>query len=187
MLPDLCLTPMPELQDAHITRGNVARRVLWGLVWTLLFRPTPRPLHRWRAMLLRRFGAKIGQRVRVYQSARIWAPWNLTMEDDSCLGDDVDCYSVGPVHLEQRAVVSQYSFLCTATHDYTRRANPLQVGPIRIGADAWVTARVFIGPGTTVGQGAVVGAGSVVTRNVEPWSVVSGNPPRFVKYRKVKD
>ena len=187
MLPDLCLTPMPQLQDAHITRGNVAARALWGVVWTLLFRPTPRPLHRWRAMLLRRFGAKIGQRVRVYQSARIWAPWNLTMEDDSCLGDDVDCYSVGPVHLEQRAVVSQYSFLCTATHDYTRRANPLQVGPIRIGADAWVTARVFIGPGTTVGQGAVVGAGSVVTRNVEPWSVVSGNPPRFVKYRKVKD
>lgn len=177
---------MQELQDAKITRSNVAARALWSVVWTLLFRPTPRPLHAWRVMLLRAFGAKVGRQVRVYQSVRIWAPWNLTMEDGSCLGDDVDCYNVDRVHLEQRAVVSQYSFLCTATHDYTRQALPLQVAPIRIGADAWVTARAFIGPGITIGLGAVVGAGSVVTRDVEPWTVVVGNPARKVKHRTIE-
>ena len=177
---------MQELQDAKITRSNVAARALWSVVWTLLFRPTPRPLHAWRVLLLRAFGAKVGRQVRVYQSVRIWAPWNLTMEDGSCLGDDVDCYSVDRVHLEQRAVVSQHAFLCTATHDYTRRAHPLQIAPIRVGADAWVTASVFIGPGTTIGAGAVVGAGSVVTRDVEPWTVVVGNPARKVKHRTIE-
>lgn len=174
---------MHKLQDTHLTRGNVAARALWGLVWALLFRPTPRPLHAWRVLLLRAFGAKVGLRVRVYQSARIWAPWNLTMEDDSCLGDDVDCYCVAPVHLEQRAVVSQYCFLCTATHDYSRRENQLQTASIHIGADAWITAKALIGPGVTVGDGAVVGAGTVVMRDVEPWTVVAGNPARMVKLR----
>ena len=178
---------MRVLQDAKLTRSNVAARALWSLVWILLFRPTPRLLHAWRVLLLRAFGARIGHRVRVYQSARIWAPWNLTMEDDSCLGDEVDCYNVAHIHLEQRAVVSQYTFLCSATHDYTRRANPLQIAPLRVGADAWVTARAFIGPGVTIGVGAVVGAGSVVTRDVEPWTVVAGNPARVVKHRTIKD
>lgn len=177
---------MQALLDAHITRRNIAARALWGVVWTLLFRPTPRPLHAWRVLLLRAFGAKVGRHVRVYQSARIWAPWNLTMEDRSCLGDDVDCYCVGQIHLEKRAVVSQYSFLCSATHDYTRQAHPLQVAPIRIGADAWVTARAYIGPGITIGQGAVVGACAVVTRDVEPWTVVAGNPARNVKHRNIE-
>ena len=178
---------MQKLQDSHLTRGNVAARALWGLVWVVLFRPTPRPLHGWRVLLLRAFGAKIGLRVRVYQSVRIWAPWNLTMEDDSCLGDDVDCYCVGNIHLEKRAVVSQYCFLCTATHDYFRRQHPLQTAPIRICADAWITAKALIGPGVTVGAGAVVGAGSVVMRDVEPLAVVAGNPARQVKRRTLSD
>jgi putative colanic acid biosynthesis acetyltransferase WcaF len=178
---------MHKLRDAQITHGNLAARALWGVVWVLLFRPTPRPFHFWRRWLLRAFGAKLGRRVRVYQSARIWAPWNLTMEDDSCLGDDVDCYSVAPIHLEQRAVVSQYCFLCTATHDYTRRERPLQTAPIRIGADAWVTARALIGPGVTVGAGAVVGAGSIVMRDIDAWAVVAGNPPRVVNQRKFSE
>jgi len=183
----LTVEPMHSLQVARISRTNVAARAAWDLVWLLLFRPTPRPFHAWRALLLRAFGARIGRRVRVYQSARIWAPWNLTMDDHSCLGDQVDCYCVAPVHIEARAVVSQYAYLCTATHDYERRSNPLMVAPIKVSADAWVTARAFIGPGVTVGAGAVVGAGSVVMRDVEPWTVVAGNPVRVIKQRTIKD
>ena len=37
--------------------------------------------------------------------------------------------------------------------------------------------------GVTIGEGAVVGARSVVTKNVEPWTVVGGNPARFIKNR----
>ena len=172
---------------SSLSLRNRIARALWGGVWLLLFRPTPRPLHAWRCLLLRLFGAKVGRGVRVYQSARIWAPWNLVLEDGSCLGDDVDCYCVAPVHLEAGATVSQYSFLCTASHDFTRRSHPLVAAPIRIGKQAWVAADVFVGPGVTVNEGAVVGARSTVLRDVPAWKVVAGHPPRVLRERTLSD
>jgi putative colanic acid biosynthesis acetyltransferase WcaF len=175
------------LRESRIGLGNKLARSLWNIVWFFLFRPTPRPMHAWRRMLLRLFGAKIGTGVRVYQSARIWAPWNLVMENDSCLGDFVDCYSVDQIHFGPRATVSQYSYLCTASHDYTRRALPLVTAPIHIGADAWVTADVFVGPGVSIGEGSVVGARSTVTRDVPAWVVVAGSPPKLIGPREFLD
>src|SRR5690606_18499233 len=106
------------LQPSRITLENKIGRAVWHIVWLCLYRPTPRPFHRWRCWLLRLFGAKIGVGVRAYQSARVWAPWNLEMGDYSCLGDWVDCYSVDKIRIGAHATVSQYSYLCTASHDY---------------------------------------------------------------------
>ena len=50
-----------------------------------------------------------------------------------------------------------------------------------IGSDAWIGAGAIIMPGVTVGEGSVVGAGAVVTKNVEPFTVVVGNPARPLK------
>lgn len=166
--------------------GNKAGRVLWGIVWLMFFRPSPRPMHQWRCLLLRLFGAKIGPVVRIYPSARIWAPWNLQLDANACIGDDVDCYSVDRIHLCESATVSQYSYLCSASHDYTDRSMPLVTAPITIGAGSWVCADVFVGPGVTIGEGAVVGARSSVYKDVEPWAVVAGNPARFIKRREMK-
>lgn len=105
------------------------------------------------------------------------------MEEHSCLSHQVDCYCVDEIYLGPRVTVSQYSYLCTASHDYTLRSMPLVTAPIRIEADAWVTADVFVGPGVTIGEGAVIGARSTVLRDVEPWAVVAGNPPRVVGQR----
>jgi putative colanic acid biosynthesis acetyltransferase WcaF len=181
-MSDAPLRPASELSTA-----NKLARALWGVTWLLLFRPTPRPLHGWRCLLLRAFGARVGHGVRVYQSAKIWAPWNLTLDDGSCLGDDVDCYNVARVRLGAGATVSQYSYLCTASHDYTRRSRPLITAPITIDADAWVTADVFVGPGVTVGEGAVVGARSTLVKDVPPWTVVAGSPPRVIGARTLSD
>jgi acetyltransferase-like isoleucine patch superfamily enzyme len=53
--------------------------------------------------------------------------------------------------------------------------------PIRICRGAWIGARAIILKGVTVGEGAIVGAGSVVTKNVEPYTIVAGNPARVVR------
>jgi putative colanic acid biosynthesis acetyltransferase WcaF len=60
---------------------------------------------------------------------------------------------------------------------------PLVTAPIRVGEGAWVAACAFVGPGVTIGEGAVVGARAVVTKNVEAWTVVIGNPAKFIKKR----
>ncbi len=174
---------LSEFRSEH-SIGNRAARALWGVVRVLVFRPTPRPLHAWRRFLLRCFGARIGRGVRVYASAKVWAPWNLTMGDYSVLGDDADCYAVDRIEIGAHAVVSQYAHLCAATHDIDQPHFPLVTKPIRIGARAWIAAGAFVGPGVTVGDGAVVGARAVVMKDVPPQAVVAGNPARLLRTRK---
>ena len=123
----------------------------------------------------------------VYPSVKIWAPWNLVMDDHACLGPSVDCYNVARIALGEYATVSQYAHLCGATHDYTTFAMPLIPKPITIGARAWVAAGAFVGPGVTVGEGAVVGAQACVNRDVAAWTVVAGNPARLLKRRVMTD
>ncbi len=106
---------------------------------------------------------------------------------DSCLANDVDCYSVDKVSLGRSAIVSQQAMLCTATHDYNDPEFRLITRPILIGAHAWIGARAFVGPGVTVGDGAVVGAASAVFRSVEDWTVVGGNPAQVLKKRLNKE
>lgn len=165
---------------------NRLGRLIWTVVWVLLYRPSPRPFHFWRRFLLRLFGAQVGRGAHPYSSAKVWAPWNLSMGAHSCLGHCVDCYCVAPVSIGAHATVSQYSYLCTASHDIEARDMPLVTAPIWIGDGAWITADVFVGPGVTVGEGAVVGARSSVFQDVEAWTVVAGNPARFIKKRELK-
>jgi putative colanic acid biosynthesis acetyltransferase WcaF len=132
------------------------------------------------------FGAKIAKGVRVYSSAKIFYPPNLTMENFSSLGPDVDCYCVDKIVIGQNAIVSQYSFLCTGSHDYQKTNLPLITAPIKIESRAWVAADSYIAPGVTIGKGAVVGARSSVYNDVPAWVVVAGNPAKKLKDRIIQ-
>ena len=166
--------------------GNKAGRALWAVAWGLLFRPSPKILYGWRRFLLRCFGARIGPSARVMPSARIWAPWNLSLGEDACLSHDVDCYCVDRIVVGDHATVSQYSFLCTATHDDADPHMRLVTRPIAIGPGAWVCADAFVGPGVTIGEGAVVGARSSVFSDVPPWQVYAGTPARYLRDRVIR-
>jgi putative colanic acid biosynthesis acetyltransferase WcaF len=163
-------------------------RLLWNVVWLCFFRLTPSWGFRgWRLFILKCFGAKAGKGCVIYPSCKIWAPWNLEMGDYACLASDVDCYTVAPIKLGNKVSVSQRSFLCTASHDISDGNRPLTFAPIVIQDFSWIAAQAFIGPGVTVGEGAVVGACAVVTKDVEPWTVVAGNPARVVKKRVIRE
>jgi putative colanic acid biosynthesis acetyltransferase WcaF len=175
--------PRVALRDVRLTTGGRAARLLWNITSMLLYRPSPRPFHAWRRLILRAFGARIGHGAHPYPLATIWAPWNLVMDDDSCIADHVDCYSVAEIHIGRGATVSQYSYLCAASHDFDRAGLPLVAAPITIGAGAWVAADCFIGPGVHIGDNAVVGARSTVVRSVGAGDVVAGSPPRLLRKR----
>lgn len=53
--------------------------------------------------------------------------------------------------------------------------------PITIGSDVWIGMNCIILKGVTIGDGAIIAAGTVVTKDVEPWTVVAGNPSKVVK------
>jgi len=174
-----------KLKVHKLSLGNKLGRVLWGVVWFLFYRFSPPWMHGWRRMLLRLFGAKVGRGAHPYPSARIWAPWNLVMGDYSCLSHHVDCYCVDTITLGAYATVSQYSFLCTASHDYNELSMPLVTSPIIIGRWVWITADVFVAPGVTICDGAVITARSSVFDDVPAWVVARGNPAVPGKLRQL--
>jgi acetyltransferase-like isoleucine patch superfamily enzyme len=61
--------------------------------------------------------------------------------------------------------------------------HPATKGDVTIGNDVWVGAGATIVSGVTIGDGAVIGGQSVVTRDVEPYSIVAGNPAQTVRHR----
>lgn len=171
-----------------LSRKNQVVRMLWTIVWGVFARPLPRSVGSgWKRFLLRLFGARIDATAIVYSSAKVYYPANLTMGAYACLASDVDCYNVAPVTIGANSTVSQGAYLCTASHDITDPLNPLVTKPIVIEDQAWVAAGAFVGMGVTIGQGAVVGARTAVFKDVEPWTVVGGNPARFIKRREIRE
>jgi putative colanic acid biosynthesis acetyltransferase WcaF len=181
--PHIAAAPDPYLQPSMPLR-NRAGRALWGLAHLLLVRPTPRPMHAWRAFVLRCFGARLGAHCRIYPAAEIWAPWNLVCEDAVAIANGAVIYNALPLHLGSHAIVSQQAYLCGSTHDLDDPAFPMINAPIRLGAYAWVAARAVVCPGVTVGEGAVLGLGSIATRDLDPWTVYAGVPARKLRLRR---
>ncbi len=169
-------------QQPKYTFAEQLKRVLWSVA-TPLFRFSPRIFFGWRNLLLRMFGAKIGSKVHIYNSATIYFPWNLEIGDWSAIGEHAFIYNLGPVSIGRHVTISLRAHLCAGSHDHTDPSLPLLKPPIVVGDQAWICADAFIGPGVTVGEGAVVGARAVVLRDVEPWMIVVGNPARPVKKR----
>lgn len=172
----------------HLGRRHQVARMLWDATWLLCARWLPRSVGSWwKNFLLRAFGARIAPTARVYSSAKVYFPANLTMDEYACLASDVDCYNVAPIHIGKFATVSQGAFLCTASHDITSPDHELITAPITLGDRAWIGAEAFVGMGVTIGEGAVVGARAAVFKDVEPWSVMGGNPAKFIKKRIIRD
>ncbi|MCB9321708.1 MAG: putative colanic acid biosynthesis acetyltransferase [Lewinellaceae bacterium] len=162
-------------------------RFFWTIIWTIFAKPLPRRLgNRWKLFLLRSFGADVHKKAVVYSSVRIYIPWNLEMKAYSCLGPEVDCYNVDKISIGEHSTISQKSFLCSASHDVTSKNMALIHAPIIIDDQVWIGSDSFISMGVTIGQGAVIGARSVVVKNVEPWTIVAGNPAKLIKIRDIK-
>lgn len=162
---------------------NKVGRVLWAVVYATLFRPSPKVFYGWRRMLLRLFGAKIHPTAKVFGSTKIWAPWNLEMDEFATLSYDVDCYCVAPIKIGAHSTVSQYSYLCTASHDFYDPGMRLTTAPITIGAGSWVAADVFVAPGVTIGDATVIGARSSVFEDIPANVIAVGNPCKAIKPR----
>jgi putative colanic acid biosynthesis acetyltransferase WcaF len=159
---------------------------MWAIVYLFFFNLSPKPCFRWRAFILRLFGAKVGKQVHVYPHVKIWAPWNLELMDNCGIANGAILYSQGKIKIGKKTVISQGSHLCAGTHDYEVYGFPLITSPITIGDDVWIAAEVFVHPGVSIGDGCVVGARSVVVKNLPAWMVCTGHPCLVIKNRVLK-
>lgn len=174
------------LSQSRWSKREKLRRLAWMPFDFLLFWKGPRLLSKARVWALRLFGAKIGQRVLILGGVKVWCPWNLEIGDFSAIGFDVEIYNFAKVTIGEHTVISQYVYICTASHDYKFIDMPLFFTPIFIGSQVWIAARSFIAPGISIGEGCVVGAYSIVTKDVLGWSVVAGNPATLIRTRTLE-
>ena len=170
-------------QRPSFSMADKIRRLTWNIAWMLFCRWTPRPLHGWRAGVLRLFGARIGKNNFIYPDCKIWAPWFLYTEDFVKIGPRVEIYNPGGVRLGDHAILSQDAYLCGATHDYDSPEFTYIKKEIVIGQYAWICAKATVLPGVVCSDGSVLGATSITSRNLDPWTVYAGNPARPVKKR----
>jgi putative colanic acid biosynthesis acetyltransferase WcaF len=159
----------------------------WWIVQAILFRPSPQAFYAWRRFLLRVFGARIGKGVLIRPTASVTYPWKLSIVDWSWVGDHATLYSLGEITIGDNSVVSQYSYLCSATHDYERATFDLIAAPVIVEPEVWIASHVFVGPGVTIRRGAVIGACSVALKDVPAHMICVGNPLRVLRKRQSRD
>lgn len=186
MMPLDAKETQPLEGGASFSFGNRLFRVVWMAAWLVLARFTPPPLHGWRRLVLRAFGAKVGKGARVHASVSIWYPGNLELGDHALIGPGVRLYNQGRIRIGARSVVSQRAHICASTHDLRDPSFQLVLRPIAIGAQCWVAAEAFVGPGVTMGDRAVLGARGVLFGDAEEDGVYSGNPAVYVKPRRLR-
>ncbi len=162
-------------------------RVLWLIIWKTLWRLCWHRIPLLRVLILRAFGAKTGNAVSIFGTVRIEMPWDMTIGRHVSIGPRTHLYNLGGLSIGHHTFISQDVYLCGGTHDYTTLAYPLIRQKITIGNYVWIAAGAFIGPGVTIGDGAVIGARAVVMKDVEPWTVVAGNPARILKKRTLRE
>lgn len=165
-------------------RGRPAWVVqLWWFTQATLFNLSPQVLYGWRRWLLRLFGARIGRGVMLRPSVEITYPWKVSIGDWSWVGDNVTLYSLGEIEIGENVVISQNSYLCTGSHDFTKPSFDIYAEKIVIEPESWIAGDVFVAPGVRIGRGAVVGARSTVLHDLPSMMVCHGNPARPVRSR----
>ncbi|MBT4529966.1 MAG: hypothetical protein HOC27_02070 [Phycisphaerae bacterium] len=173
-------------EDRHIspyTTQEKVWRLLWAIMQNTLFRFSFHTCNKWRIFLLRSYGAKVNYECMIRRTVKIECPWNLTMGENSCLGDGSIVYCLGKVTIGDRVSISQNVHICAGTHDYSKNDMPLLRPPITICDDVWLAADSFVGPNVTVGDSAILGARGVAMRDLDPHTIYSGNPAVIIKKR----
>lgn len=155
----------------------------WLLVRTLLFRPTPKFLWRFRNLLLRIFGADVHPTAFISQSAVVRMPWHFSIGGGACIGEHAEIYNLGHVTIGAKATVAQHSYLCAGTHDFEDPILPLVTAPIAIGEECFIGAKAIVMLGVSVGARSIVGAGAVVAKDLPPDSIAVGNPAKVIRNR----
>lgn len=160
--------------------------ILWWLVQGVLFPLSLHNFNGFRVWLLRLFGAKIGKGVVIRPSARFIYPWKIAIGDYSWIGDDVVLYSVDRINIGCNCVVSQKSYLCTASHDFTDANFSLITAPISIGNGVWIATDCFVAAGVAIGANSIIGARSSVFRNIPAEKIAWGSPCKPHRARVIK-
>jgi len=115
---------------------------------------------------------------------------NISLENNSKILDHAYFDGIGGIVIEKCSIIAPKCTIITSNHNYNENKiemlpfnNELIMKSVKIEEFCWIGRNVMIMPGVTIGKGSIIAAGSVVTKNIEPYSIVGGNPAILIKSR----
>lgn len=157
-------------------RGPVVRTV-WYYISLVFFESSWFPFTKLKSLVLRRFGAKVGQGLVIHPNVRIKYPWRLVVGNNCWIGREAWIDNLDMVTLESDVCISQGAYLCTGSHDHRSRTFELRTGPITIKHGSWVCCRAIVLGGATLERMSLVPAGQIYSRE-KTSETISINKPR---------
>jgi putative colanic acid biosynthesis acetyltransferase WcaF len=186
------MTFTPVQTNQRPLKEKLVQRV-WEVARVVLCNTTPFFMRKWRRLVVSVFARICGGGANIYNDAsiarncRIDYPWNISIGELSSIGSGAWVYALDKIAIGKNVCVGEAVRLITGSHDIVSPHFDLVTRPITICDNVWIATGAVVLPGVTIGEGAVVAAGAVVTKDVEPWTVVGGNPAKFIKKRELKD
>lgn len=126
----------------------------------------------------------IGDWCYVGEGTRIWSAESIEIGNRVMLSHNVNILDSLTHPLSARLRHHHFRHILTVGHP---KSIDLGERAVRICDDAWIAAGATVLRGVTVGRGAIIGAGAVVTKDVEPWTVVGGNPAQVIRHLDPED
>jgi len=123
-------------------------------------------------------GIEIGDHCYIGPGAKIWSSLPLKIGDRVFISHGVNIHDTDSHSLS--ASERHARFLEKMAHGKHLLAERKKRAAIRIEDDVWIGFNAVLLKGVRIGRGAVIGAGAVITKNVDPYTVVVGNPQRVV-------
>lgn len=167
--------------------GSSVKRFFWYFVNELFVRNPLNPSSRLKILILRMFGAKIGNQVVIKTKVNIKYPWKLSVGNHCWIGESVWIDNLDQVIIEDNVCISQGAFLICGNHNYKISSFDLIIAPITLKQGSWVGANSIVGPGVTLESHAILSLGSVASTSLEAFSIYRGNPAVKIKERTIRN
>lgn len=128
-------------------------------------------------------GNQVSYQAALHRGVDIWYAGGIVIGAGSVINKFASLDGRGGLIIGSMVSISPYVKVVTSSHEMNSPDFEYVTAPVTIHDYVWIGIGAIILPGVTIGKGAVVAAGSVVTKSVEPYAVVGGNPARLIKYR----
>ncbi len=174
-------TAIVEPRESMIGEMKVQAYFLAVFVLNTLYNALP--FFALKRLFLRVAGIRIGSHTYIHTPVRLFALRHLEIGDNSTVNPHCYLDARSGIWIGNNVNIAHNTKIYTLGHDINAPDLPLIGKPVRIEDDAFLFSNVIILPGVTVGKGAVVYPGSVVVKDVPPYTVVGGNPAKFIKER----
>lgn len=180
-------TELSKFNPGNFNKGaGKTKQILWYFINALVVRASWNPFMGIKILLLKAFGAQIGNGLVIKNNVCIKFPWKLVIGDNVWLGENCWIDNLDHITIGNNVCISQGALLLTGNHDYTSISFDYRNRPIVIEDGAWIGAKAIVCPGVKVSSHSILCVGSVATKDLCDYGIYQGNPAKLIRYRVIK-